>query len=100
MPTPNSQAEQHIGETKGISNPNHDLIHDLSNRLDALWRYDQCIANAEKGGADDSKQLWQGPESAGNEEHRPPQGANQQARERRQLLGSSEAYSYEKRPGD
>ena len=59
MPTPNDQAEQHIGETKGISNPNHDLIHDLSNRLDALWRYDQCIANAEKGGADDSKQLWQ-----------------------------------------
>ena len=59
MPTPNDQAEQHIGETKGISNPNHDLIHDLSNRLDALWRYDQCIANAEKGGADDSKQFWQ-----------------------------------------
>ncbi len=25
----------------------HDMVHDLSRRLDALWRYDQYIANAE-----------------------------------------------------
>ena len=25
--------------------PRHDLIRELSNGLDALWRYDQCIAN-------------------------------------------------------
>ena len=24
----------------------HDLVHELSKRLDALWRYDQRIANA------------------------------------------------------
>ena len=59
MPTPSEQAEQHVGETKGLPNHAHDLIHDLSTRLDALWRYDQYIANAEKGGAQDSKQFWQ-----------------------------------------
>ncbi|AMR27563.1 hypothetical protein A0257_10955 [Hymenobacter psoromatis] len=59
MPTPEQEAEQHIGETKGLPNHAHDLIHDLSNRLDALWRYDQCIANAEKAGVQDSKQFWQ-----------------------------------------
>ncbi|AWM35416.1 hypothetical protein [Hymenobacter nivis] len=59
MPTLNDQAEQHIGGTKGLHNHVHDLIHDPSTRLDALWRYDQCIANAEKGEADNSKQFWQ-----------------------------------------
>ena len=38
---------QHIGETRGCADHDHDLIHELSKRLDALWRYDQCIANAE-----------------------------------------------------
>ena len=38
---------EHIGETCGCADHDHDLIHDLSKRLDALWRYDQYIANAE-----------------------------------------------------
>jgi hypothetical protein len=38
---------KHIGESCGCSDHDHDLIHDLSKRLDALWRYDQYIANAE-----------------------------------------------------
>jgi hypothetical protein len=38
---------EHIGETCGIADQEHDLIHDLSKRLDALWRYDQYIANSE-----------------------------------------------------
>lgn len=38
---------EHLGETTGVPNHVHDLIHDLSRRLDALWRYDQYIANAE-----------------------------------------------------
>lgn len=59
MNTPNAQSEQHIGETKGMPNHAHDLIHDLSNRLDALWRYDQCIANADKAGVQDSKKYWE-----------------------------------------
>ncbi len=29
------KAEQHIGKTKGILNHDHDLIHELSVRLDA-----------------------------------------------------------------
>ena len=59
MNTPNDQAEQHIGKTKGLPNYAHDLIHDLSTRLDALWRYDQCIANATKAGAADGQKLWE-----------------------------------------
>jgi len=38
---------EHIGETCGCADHDHDLIHDLSKRLDALWRYDQYIANAD-----------------------------------------------------
>jgi hypothetical protein len=37
---------EHIGETQGAADHDHDLIHELSKRLDALWRYDQYIANA------------------------------------------------------
>lgn len=38
---------EHIGETCGCADHDHDLVHDLSKRLDAVWRYDQYIANAE-----------------------------------------------------
>jgi hypothetical protein len=34
-------------ETSGIADHDHDLIHDLNKRLDAVWRYDQYIANAD-----------------------------------------------------
>ena len=37
----------HLGESRGIKDHDHDRVHDLSRRLDALWRYDQYIANAE-----------------------------------------------------
>ena len=33
------EATEHIGESQGIENHDHDMIHDLSLRLDALWRY-------------------------------------------------------------
>jgi hypothetical protein len=39
---------KHVGETSGCADHDHDLIHELSRRLDALWRYDQYIANAER----------------------------------------------------
>jgi hypothetical protein len=48
---------EHIGETCAIADHDHDLIHDLSKRLDALWRYDQYIANAESRPA--LRSLWQ-----------------------------------------
>ncbi len=38
---------QHLGETRGIADHDHDLVHELSKRIDSLWRYDQYIANAE-----------------------------------------------------
>jgi len=34
---------QQIGKTRGTENHGHDLIHELSKRLDALLRYDQYI---------------------------------------------------------
>ena len=37
---------EHIGETKAVANHDHDMIHELSKRIDAVWRYDQYIANA------------------------------------------------------
>jgi len=46
----------HIGETAGCSDHDHDLVHELSRRLDALWRYDQYIANAEW--RDELRQFW------------------------------------------
>jgi hypothetical protein len=32
---------EHIGESCGCADHDHDLIHELSKRLDAPWRYDQ-----------------------------------------------------------
>lgn len=39
---------EHIGETAGCADHDHDLVHELSKRLDGIWRYDQYIANADK----------------------------------------------------
>jgi hypothetical protein len=47
---------EHIGESCGCEDHDHDLIHDLSKRLDALWRYDQYIANAD--GKAELQNLW------------------------------------------
>lgn len=47
---------EHIGDTRGAKNHDHDLIHHLSQRLDALWRYDQYIANAE--GKPEIQEFW------------------------------------------
>lgn len=46
----------HIGETQGAADHDHDMIHELSKRLDALWRYDQYVANAE--GKPELQSLW------------------------------------------
>ena len=47
---------EHIGETRGIEDHDHDLIHELSRRLDCLWRYDQYMANA--NGRVDLEEFW------------------------------------------
>ena len=46
----------HIGESHGCENHDHDLVHELGKRLDALWRYDQYIANAD--GKPALQDLW------------------------------------------
>jgi hypothetical protein len=47
---------EHLGETCGCADHDHDLIHELSRRLDSLWRYDQYIANCDW--RDNLKQFW------------------------------------------
>ena len=47
---------EHIGETRGAQDHDHDMIHELSRRLDALWRYDQYISNA--GEYEEIKNFW------------------------------------------
>ena len=46
-----------MGKTLGAADHDHDMVHDLSKRLDALWRYDQYIANAED--QPQLKEFWQ-----------------------------------------
>ncbi|WP_306117855.1 MULTISPECIES: hypothetical protein [unclassified Roseitalea] len=50
------EATEHMGETKPMANHDHDMVHEVSKRLDAVWRYDQYIANAE--GQDRLRQYW------------------------------------------
>lgn len=52
---------EHLGETQGIEDHDHDLVHELSRRLDCLWRYDQYIANS--GSRIELKDFWQGVKS-------------------------------------
>ena len=47
---------QHLGETRGMEDHDRDLIHDLSRRLDCLWRFDQYISNA--GGRPEIQEFW------------------------------------------
>ena len=51
-----TKSTEHIGESAGAKNHDHDLVHDLSRRLDAVWRYDQYIANAE--GIENVQAFW------------------------------------------
>lgn len=52
---------EHLGATRGIEDHDHDLIHELSRRLDCLWRYDQYIANC--GGRPELQEFWRGVKS-------------------------------------
>ncbi len=51
-----TKGTEHLGESEGVRNHDHDLVHDLSRRLDAVWRYDQYIVNAE--GIDPVQAFW------------------------------------------
>jgi hypothetical protein len=50
------QEYEHIGETRGCEDHDHDLVHELSRRLDGVWRYDQYIANADS--QPDLQKFW------------------------------------------
>jgi hypothetical protein len=51
------QKDDLVGKTKAIRDHDHDMIHDLSKRLDAVWRYDQYIENADK--FPDLQRFWE-----------------------------------------
>ena len=46
----------HIGQTQGANDHDRDLVHELSKRLDSVWRIDQYIANAD--GKPQVQQFW------------------------------------------
>jgi hypothetical protein len=48
---------KHFGDSAGMAYHDHDLVHELSKRLDCLWRCDQYIANAE--GHDELQDFWE-----------------------------------------
>ena len=54
----NRQAEERLGYSQGMSNHSHDLIQELSIRLDQQWRYEQYVKNAQEAGMDDAVGLF------------------------------------------
>jgi hypothetical protein len=47
-----------VGKARGADDHGHDMIDELSKRLDAWWRYDPKAANAEKDSH--SQEFWRG----------------------------------------
>jgi hypothetical protein len=48
---------ERIGTSRGMADHDHDLVHELSRRLDTMWRLDQYIANADW--RDNLRQFWE-----------------------------------------
>jgi hypothetical protein len=46
MPLATKKEMKHIGESRAMADHDRDLVHELTKRLDSVWRYDQYIANA------------------------------------------------------
>lgn len=55
----NRQAEERLGVSRGMSNHSHDLVQELSIRLDQQWRYEQYIQNADEAGMPDAVQMFE-----------------------------------------
>ena len=47
---------ERIGVSRGMADHDHDIVHELSRRLDTVWRLDQYIANADW--RDNQRQFW------------------------------------------
>jgi protoheme ferro-lyase len=56
MPQIAEREYSHIGETQRAQDHDRDLVHELSKRLDAVWRMDQYVANAD--GKPELQQFW------------------------------------------
>lgn len=56
METVTEQKRGRLGEFRGTTPHDHELVHELSNRLGTLWHYGECIANAE--GDPEVQKIW------------------------------------------
>ena len=84
---------EHLGETCGCADHDHDLVHELNKRLDALWRYDQRIANA--AGHPALQTFWRNLKAPGPEKYRAAQATHPRG-DREQVLLSRSAVHVEK----
>ncbi len=50
------QRRERFGKAQGMPCHDQDLIHEMSNRLAALWHYGECVANAE--GKPEVQKVW------------------------------------------
>lgn len=56
METVAEKERQQAGALEGARHYDHELVHELSKRLDTLWRYGECLANAE--GDPEMQKTW------------------------------------------
>ena len=52
------QAEERLGYSQGMSNHSHDLVQELSIRLDQQWPYEQYAKNAHEAGMQDAVEIF------------------------------------------
>lgn len=57
--TRDMNADAKIGQSRGMSNHSHDLVQELSVRLDSQWRYDQYIQNARDANMPEAVQIFE-----------------------------------------
>ncbi len=50
------QRAERLRELRGTIPHDHQLVHELSNRLGTLWHFGECIANAE--GEPEVQKVW------------------------------------------
>jgi hypothetical protein len=50
------QKSERLGGLQAPMQHDHDLVHELSNRLSTLWHYGECLANAE--GDPEAQKVW------------------------------------------
>ena len=84
MSEKDTQKDDLVGKTKAIRDHDHDMIHDLSKRLDAVWRYRPI--HRERRQIPRSPAILAGEQADGDPDHRAVEGTHSRARPQGQLL--------------